>query len=75
MADIKYAEEIYNKVIADYESGCIDQKQLASRYNISVKAVAWCTQYYGFHHTKAKKGKKPICFDKHLEELAVLIER
>ncbi len=67
------AINIYCMVTEDYEKGCIDQKQLAEKYGISEEAVRWCTQYYGYCHTKAKDGKNPLIESDRIEELRRLL--
>lgn len=73
MRSVDEATDIYCKVTEDYEKGCIDQRQLAVKYGISEKAVQWCTQYYGYSHTKAKNGKNPWIETEKMEELRKLL--
>ncbi len=66
--------DLYRKITCDYETGCYDQKQLSENYNVSLKFVAECTQYYGFHHTKAKEGKNPIIEKDEIIKLIAILE-
>lgn len=74
VVSIEKAEEIYNEVTEKYETGLYTQERIAKELNISLKAVAWCTQYYGYCHTKAINGKKPIIFSNDLKKLQELLE-
>lgn len=75
MANISRDEafEIYKTVIEKYESGTKRQKDLAEELEISKDAVSWCTQYHGYHHTKALNGKKFMICDDKLDELIELL--
>ena len=50
--------EIFFAVLDMYESNMYTQKDIAENLSIPLNAVAFCTQYAGYWHTKAKQGVK-----------------
>ena len=68
--------KFYTDVINDYDSGCFTQEQLAQKYDRSISAIMWCTQYYGYYHTKASSGKNVMFYvdDPAFQDLKHLLE-
>lgn len=74
---LNYVIQFYKDVINDYDSNRFTQEQLAEKYKCPVDAIRWCTQYYGYHHTKASSGKNVMFHanDPKFLELASLLDR
>lgn len=52
----------------------MDRKEIIALYNnITDDYDEECTQYYGYHHTKAKDGKNPLIELDEIEKLRKLL--
>ena len=67
------AFKVYQNVISKYCTAAKTQQEIADELGISVEAVRWCTQYCGFHHTKAKNGKAALAYLDEFNELCKLL--
>lgn len=64
---------LYNNITNDYDTGGYTHEQLHEKYGVKVRFVEECTQYYGYHHTKAKDGKNPLIELDEIEKLRKLL--
>ena len=74
---IEQAVNFYEKVMNRYRSGMYTQEDIANELNVSNEIVAYCTQYAGYFHTKAKQGEKGVYYDgdPFFLELKALLEK
>lgn len=54
--------EMFFTVLDMYKSNMYTQKDIAEKLSIPLNAVAFCTQYAGYRHTKAKQGVKGVYY-------------
>ena len=54
--------EMFFDVLNMYHSGMYTQEDIAENLNIPLNAVAFCTQYAGNWHTKARNGRRGVYY-------------